>query len=112
MCPTNELLAHKLATIGREEFRYDDYTNFTSSSVAPADKVLKEMHDGCPVRAAIAGTYLREMREALEQMWMILRPGGFLVLVAANNRIAGREFRTQHFLRLIAEGIGFVTELR
>jgi hypothetical protein len=45
-------------------------------------------------------------------MWCALRHGGYLVLVAANNRIAGREFRTQHFLRMIAEQVGFTTELR
>ena len=34
------------------------------------------------------------------------------MLVAANNQICGHEFRTQHYLRLIAEETGFRTILR
>jgi hypothetical protein len=112
MCSSSELFAYKQATIGREEFRFEDYASFAGTQIVSADRILKDMHAENPVRAAIAGTYLREMRDALLSMWNILHIGGFLVLVAANNRIAGREFRTQHFLRLIAEEIGFTTELR
>lgn len=112
ICTSSELLGYKQASIGREEFRYEEYGAFRGTDLASADRELKSMHSESPVRATIAGTYLREMREALTSMWSALRPGGYLVLVAANNRIAGREFRTQHFLRMIAEEIGFTTELR
>jgi ubiquinone/menaquinone biosynthesis C-methylase UbiE len=52
------------------------------------------------------------MRQALHEMWRQLKPGGYLVLVAANNRICGRTFRTPTYLQLIAEQLGFRTVLR
>ena len=52
------------------------------------------------------------MRESIEEIWGTMKDGGYLVLVAANNQICGREFKTQHYLRLIAEETGFRTVLR
>jgi hypothetical protein len=45
-------------------------------------------------------------------MHRVLTPGGHLVLVAANNRLCDREFRTQDYLRRVAEDLGFELALR
>lgn len=112
LCRSDDLLKHKLETIGREEFRQADYVQLVPSSLQTADRILADIHSDNPVRAAIASTYLREMREAIEEIWRVLKLGGYFVLVAANNRICGREFKTQHYLRLIAEQTGFRPVLR
>jgi ubiquinone/menaquinone biosynthesis C-methylase UbiE len=56
--------------------------------------------------------YLVEMRDALSEMYRVLKPGGHLVLVAANNKLCGREFRTQDYLGRIAKDLGFAITLR
>ena len=112
MCRSDELLKYKLRTIGREEFRQANYMQIVSCGLPSADRLLSKLYLDNPVRAAIASTYLCEMREAIQEIWQALRVGGYFVLVAANNRICGREFRTQHYLRLIAEQSGFRTVLR
>lgn len=112
LCRSDELIQHKFQTIGREEFRQVQYTDFTASGTPAADRILREIHAHNPVRAIIASTYLVEMRDAIREIWRQLRVGGYFVLVAANNQIAGREFKTQHYLRTIAEETGFRTVLR
>lgn len=58
------------------------------------------------IRAVIAATYLNEMRIALHEMYRVLKPGGSAIIVAANSRIAGKEFRTVDYLKTIAEQSG------
>ena len=112
LCRSDELLKHKRETIGREEFRQSDYVELLPTNLRAADRRLKDIHTDNPVRAAIASTYLCEMRDSIEEVWRQLKVGGYFVLVAANNQICGREFKTQHYLRLIAEEIGFRIVLR
>ena len=107
LCRSDELLHYKLRTIGREEFRRSDYDAFSPSGLDNADRELEEIHRRNPIRSTIASTYLREMRESLEELWRRLKVGGYLVLVAANNQICGRKFSTARYLQLIAEDVGF-----
>ena len=112
LCRSNELRKHKIETIGREEFRKSDYTEFSQTGLRAADRILMDIHSENPIRATIASTYLREMRASIEEVWRNLKIGGYFVLVVANNHICGREFKTQHYLRMIAEETGFRTVLR
>ncbi len=112
LCASDSLIDLKHATIGREEFSQSESSLLPLTGIAPADRLLRAIWDTSPIRATIAGTYLNEMRDVLRQSWRVLRTGGYLVLVAANNRIAGHDFKTQEYLRRIAESIGFTTLLR
>ena len=112
LCKSDDLIKYKVDTIGREEFRKSDYTTLSETGLRAADRALIDIHNENPIRATIASTYLSEMREAIEEVWRNLRVGGYFVLVAANNQICGREFKTQHYLRMIAEETGFRTVLR
>ncbi|KKK69023.1 hypothetical protein LCGC14_2938180, partial [marine sediment metagenome] len=112
MCRADELLPLKRQTIGREEYRKAECERAVQTGIPPADRLLREIHRKDPCRATIAGTYLIEMRDALREMYRVIKPGGHLVLVAANNKICHREFRTQEYLRRLAEETGFATKLR
>ena len=107
LCRSDELISRKMDTIGREEIRRTDYVQLATTNVRSADRILEAIHRKDPIRAAIASTYLLEMRAAIREIWRVLSVGGHFVLVAANNQICGHEFRTQHYLRLIAEETGF-----
>ena len=77
-----------------------------ATNIVKADKILGAIHKRNPIRAKIAATYLNDMRIAIGEMCRVLKPGGHVVMVVANNRISGREFRTVDYLRTIAEECG------
>ena len=112
LCGTDELADLKRLAIGREEYSKADCERFSCSGVSSADRILAEIRKTNPWRASVAGTYLLEMRDALSEMYRVLVPGGYLVLIAANNKVCGREFRTQDYLRRIADDLGFDLVLR
>lgn len=106
LCQTTNLRAYKSRMIGREEFTKAERGRVLPTNVGEADKVLAGIRNRNPIRAIIAATYLNEMRTAMREMDRVLKPGGHIVLVAANNRIARKEFRTVDYLRTIAEECG------
>lgn len=99
-------------SIGRENYRKYEYSNLIETGISEADALLKEIYNINPLRAHIASNYLVEMRLALAESIKTLKRGGHLVLVAANNQVCNKEFRTQEFLRQIAESLGLKLRLR
>jgi len=106
LCPTADLRACKARIIGREELTKAEGSQVVPTNIAKADKVLAAIHKRNPIRAMIAATYLNDMRIAIGEMYRVLKSKGHIVIVAANNRISGREFRTVDYLRSIAEECG------
>jgi hypothetical protein len=45
-------------------------------------------------------------------MARVLKPKRYMVLIAGNNRVCGKRFMTEHYLRRIAEDEGFTLVLR
>jgi DNA modification methylase len=107
LCSTAELRRYKGKTIGREEFAKFECARPLLTGIGDADRVLARIRKRSPVRATIAAAYLNEMRSVIIEMNRVLKPGGHLVLVAANNCICGRDFRTVDYLRAIALENGF-----
>jgi DNA modification methylase len=107
ICAISELRGLKSQTIGREEYRKSECLDPTPTGIGEADDILAEIWKENPIRATIAGTYLNEMRDVFREMHRVLRADGYMVLVAANNHVCKREFRTLRYLRLLAEKTGF-----
>ena len=76
-------MKHKLDTIGREEVRRTNCVQLATTDLRSADLILADIYRKDPVRAAIASTYLLEMRAAIREIWRVLSVGGYFVLVAA-----------------------------
>lgn len=106
LCSSDNLRAYKSHIIGREEFTQAEYKPVLLTNIPKADRLLLNIRRSSPIRAAIAATYLNDMKCAMREMYRVLKPGGHLVLVAANNRICCRQFRTVDYLRSIADECG------
>lgn len=98
--------------IGRENYKKEECKIFKPTGIVEADKLLQEIFKINPLRAHIAGNYLREMRIALTEAVRVLKKDGYFVLVIANNQVCGFEFQTQEYLRNILESLGLTIVLR
>ena len=100
-------------SIGREEYLRNEYVQIARTDVPAADNLIKKIEKINPLRAHIASNYLKEMREAFKESVKVLKPGGYFVLVAANNQVCGKEFRTQEYLMEILqqEGLNVIFRL-
>jgi len=111
ICTADGLRRYEGATIGREHYHKADCVQCPNTGIESADDLLGEVHAVNPLRARIAGTYLEEMRKAFASIHLLLRTGGYLVLVVGNSHVSGREFRTAEYLQSTAEKGGFDTKL-
>ena len=96
-------------SIGREHLSRQEANRewFTSEQSA-----LQSIDASNRLRASIASTYLHEMHDAVREISRVLKPGGYLVLVSANNRVCGRLFATERMLREMCESFGLKVRLR
>jgi DNA modification methylase len=108
----DELRTLDSLSIGRENFTKKNYKELLPTNIYDADLLLRRIHKIYPQRACIASTYLLEMRESFLEAVRVLKPNGFLILVAANNQICGEEFKTQEYLCSILESLGLVPVLK
>lgn len=99
-------------TIGRENHKASDYKLLKKTGITTADKLLEKIHEINPSRANIAATYLIEMKSAIKEMSRVLKSGGYLILVAANNDVCGKEFKTQEYLEHMVLSHGLKLKLR
>lgn len=112
LAPADGLRDLEEKNIGREHLSNWRDRQVPETGVPAADRMLSEIKRDNLLRAHIAATYLKEMREALAESVRVLAPGGHMVLVAANNTVCQREFRTQAYLRTMVEQLGLETRLR
>jgi len=112
LCTATSLRTEKNNSIGREEYRKEEYSNPTHTDIQAADRLLTSIRSVNPLRAHIAAQYLCEMREALTECTRVLKPEGYLVLVIGNNHICGHEFLTVDYLETLLRRTGLSLRLR
>ena len=105
-----ELRKYKQTAIGREEVAALNGERIESGLTA-ADRRIKDIRRIDAVRASVAYSYLREMKQMLTETFRVLRPGGFCVLIIGDSVFAGKRFRTSTYLHELAQAIGFSLEL-
>lgn len=108
----NELRGLEENTIGREHFHKEKYAKLRLTRLDAADKVLATIATRNPLRACISSTYLREMRASFRQIFKVLKPGGYLVLVIGNNMVARLPFLTNDYLTQALRKRGLELHLR
>jgi DNA modification methylase len=104
--------AYEELSIGREHFQKDQIQSRVATGISWVDADIRPIRRRNALRGHLAAIYILEMAEAINESARVLRPGGHLVLVASNNRVCGRVFRTQAALAVLAERAGFVPRLR
>ena len=99
--------------IGREDYHKKVYEKKYVTGIDAADKVLDELYSrGKRERACIVGTYLNEMKSALDESYRILKPGGHMIIVIGNNTVCGLSFNTQDYLTSYLQSIGMHLEFK
>jgi SAM-dependent methyltransferase len=111
LAPENKLRTLERLNIGREHYSKAEY-KFPGTIVVPeARAIIEAVRSEDPLRAHIASNYLVEMHDALIASCNVLRKGGHMILVAGDNSIRGRAFRTTDYLRHIVQRIGLRLKL-
>ena len=99
--------------IGREDYHKKVYDKKYVTGIYAADKVLDELYArGKRERACIVGTYLNEMKLALDESYRVLKPGGHMIIVIGNNTVCGLSFNTQDYLTSYLQSIGMHLEFK
>lgn len=99
--------------IGREDYHKKVYDKKYVTGIDAADKVLDELYSrGKRERACIVGTYLNEMKLALDESYRVLKPGGHMIIVIGNNTVCGLSFNTQDYLTSYLQSIGMHLEFK
>ncbi|WP_417809615.1 hypothetical protein [Thioclava sp.] len=94
---SNELKGIENKTLGREHLPKADTTKLHSTTIDAADKLIRSIALENQTRAAIASVFLREMKQAAENIMKSLKSGGYAVVVMADNTVCGRHFPTTSF---------------
>lgn len=110
-CEENTLRDYEKLNIGREHYHKKEYQDVLHFGIGEIDQTLKKIWDKNPLRAHINGNYLVEMKDAILEMYRVLKPNKYCVIVIGNNEVCNELFETQRFIRLLATEIGFSTKL-
>lgn len=111
LCEEKSLRDYEKLNIGREHYSKSEYVKPIRFGVAEIDCFFKEIEKENPLRAHINSNYLKEMECAISEMFRVLKKNKYCVIVIGNNEVCGRKFETQKYIRLLAERVGFYTEL-
>jgi DNA modification methylase len=110
-CEDHTLRDYEKLNIGREHYPKAEYQELLQFGIVEIDQVLSNIWAKNPLRAHINGNYLAEMKNAILEMYRVLKPEKYCVIVIGNNEVCGELFETQKFVRLLAQDIGFSIEL-
>jgi tRNA G10 N-methylase Trm11 len=107
-----ELKPLENTTIGREHLSRSVIDANPMTTVPAANRVIARIRKKNPTRAAICAIYLNETEEVLNQLEIVLKPGGRLVLVIGNNEVCGESFLSSDYLCSMLLSRGFRLEIK
>lgn len=103
---SSELTKIESKTLGREHLPKADVINRKSSTIDAADEMIFEIAKENSTRAAIVSIFLNEMNIAAKNIMKSLKPGGYAVIVMADNTVCGKHFPTTKFTSKLFENSG------
>lgn len=111
---SSELKSLENKTLGREHLSKAETLSLDSTSIDAADELIQMIATQNQTRAAIASIFLKEMKQAANETMKALKPGGYAVVVMADNTVCGRRFPTATFAAELFRSAGGaqVLELR
>jgi DNA modification methylase len=98
-------------SIGREHHLLADVQAFQRTSVPAANRLLKKIWHTNKTRAHICSTYLNEMEVVIQQLELVIKSGGHVVLVIGNNVVCGENFESSRYLTELFERHNFALTL-
>ncbi|MEX5333582.1 hypothetical protein, partial [Pseudomonas paraeruginosa] len=110
-CEDRKLRDFEKLNIGREHYSKTEYKLLESTGIQLIDEMLESIWAINPLRAHINGNYIIEMELSIKEMYKVLKENCYCVIIMGNNKVCGLDFETQKYIQLIAEKIGFLTEL-
>lgn len=97
--------------VGTERVPYEEYKELSLVDNRRADEVLKYIYKSSPERAGIVSRYFRDMCLVMTEVYRVLKPGGYFVLVIGDNTVCGKVVENHNILAEIAQDdIGFSLE--
>jgi DNA modification methylase len=96
--------------VGTESVLYANYKDLHAIDIEIADKVISKIYYKDKRRAYIAYKYLNDIKKNLEEVYRVLKIGGYYVIVVGNNKIRGELFENWKYIMALAEDIGFNVE--
>jgi len=97
--------------IGTETVYKDEYKDLQVSGYETLDPVLEKIYKLDPRRAYIAFKFFDEMKDQLQEMMRIIKPGGRYCVAIGNNLMRGVQVKSHEILAEIATtGVGFELE--
>ena len=97
--------------VGTEAMAESSLKELVATGFQPIDEKLEQISMKDLSRACLESTYFRDMTTAIKEMHRVLRPNGTLVMVIGDNTSCGLTVPNHHYIRLIAESVGFKEEL-
>jgi len=104
------LTPQKKLHIGTESVTIDDYRDFHAIGIDSVDTVLFNIFQVDKRRAYIAYKYLEDMRQNLDEVNRVLKPGARYVVVVGNNKIRGHVFENWKYIMEMSREMNFEIE--
>lgn len=104
------LTPQKKLHIGTESVTIDDYHDFHAIGIDSVDTVLFNIFHIDKRRAYIAYKYLEDMRQNLDEVNRVLKPGARYIIVVGNNRIRGHVFENWKYIMEMSHEMNFEIE--